>query len=108
RAERALARHPDIPLPASLGAAILASMGERERALRWAARALEIAPDEALTQFNVACVYALLGQADRAIELLEQWVRRANRATRKWIVIDSDFDRIRDHPRFQQLLAQHQ
>jgi len=104
RAERALAAHPDIPSPAALGATALAAIGERPQALEWAARALLIAPDDPLTQYNVACVYALLAEHEQAIDLLEQWSANTNQVTRKWLVNDSDFDGIRQHPRFQQLL----
>nr|MBA3519694.1 tetratricopeptide repeat protein [Hyphomicrobiales bacterium] len=51
RAERALAAHPDVLLPASLGAAGLAWLGESARAIEWASRALTIAPDDPLTQY---------------------------------------------------------
>jgi adenylate cyclase len=105
RAERALAAHPGISLPAAIGASTLAALGERGRALEWAQRALAIDPDDPLTQYNVACVHALIGNADRAIDLLEQWSARANRATRRWLVNDTDFDGIREMPRFRQLLA---
>ena len=104
RAEQALKSHPDIPLPASLGASILAAMGERERALEWAARALAIAPDDPLTHYNVACVYALLHETEKALDLIEPWSERVNKVTRNWLANDTDFDGIRDHPRFKALL----
>jgi adenylate cyclase len=104
RAERALAAHPEIPLPAALSASTLAALAERPQALRWAARALLIAPDDPLTQYNIACVYALVAEHEQAIDLLERWSANTNQATRKWLVNDSDFDDIRQHPRFQQLL----
>jgi adenylate cyclase len=104
RAERALKTHPDIPLPASLGASILAALGERERALEWAARALAIAPDDPLTHYNVACVYALLNETEKALDLIEPWSERVNKVTRNWLANDTDFDSIRDHPRFKALL----
>jgi len=104
RAERALAAHPGISLPAAIGASSLAAIGERERALEWAERALAIGPDDPLTQYNVACVHALIGNADQAIDLLEEWSARANKATRRWLVNDTDFDGIRETLRFRQLL----
>ncbi len=106
RAERALAVNPDIPLAASLGASTLAGMGERLRALEWAARALTIAPDDPLTHYNVACVYSLLGEKEQALDLLEPWSERVNKVTKNWLMNDTDFDGIRDHPRFQKLLEQ--
>ena len=104
RAERALKAHPDIPLAASLGAATLAALGERARALDWAERAMTIAPDDPLTHFNVACTYALLGEPEKAIDLLERWTARVNKVTQRWLVNDTDFNNIRDHPRFKALL----
>ena len=105
RAERSLKAHPDIPLAASLGAATLARLGERTRALDWAERAMTIAPDDPLTHFNVACTYALLGQPEEAIALLEGWTARVNKATQRWLVNDTDFDSLRDIPRFKRLIA---
>jgi adenylate cyclase len=105
-AERALAAHPDVPLAATLGAGALAFLGERERAIAWTARALTIDPDGALTQYNAACNYAILGETEKALGLLERWIAKAHPSTKTWIVRDTDFDGIRNHPRFQVLLAQ--
>ncbi|MET1026129.1 MAG: tetratricopeptide repeat protein [Dongiaceae bacterium] len=55
RAEQELARHPEDPRPAYLGALRLLALGERDRAKEWASRALAIDPDDVLTQYNVAC-----------------------------------------------------
>lgn len=106
RAERELARHPEDPRPAYLGAGGLCTLGEHDRASEWAARALAIDPDDVLTQYNVACFYALSGKAEEAIALLERLLPHANEETRAWVRHDSDFAAIRDDPRFQQLLAQ--
>ncbi len=105
-AERALALHPDVPLAATLGAGALAKLGELERALEWTARALTIDPDGALTQYNAACNYVLLLEVDKALILLERWIAEAHMATKKWLLTDSDFDGIRDHPRFKALITQ--
>ena len=104
RAERALDAHPDIPLAASLGASTFAALGERPQALDWAARALTIAPDDPLTHYNVACVYALLGEEEKALALLEPWSRRVNKVTKNWLMNDTDFDSLREHPRFKLLV----
>jgi adenylate cyclase len=105
RAERALALHPDVPLPAAMGSAALARLGERERALEWAARALTIAPDDPITQYNVACTYAALGETEHAIDLLQHWNERARPETRNWVHHDTDFDSLRSDPRFQTLFG---
>lgn len=104
RAERALKAHPDIPLPASLGSAILAALGQRAQAMGWAERAMTIDPDDPHTQFNVACTYALLDEPDLAVDMLERWASRANKATLQWLRFDTDFSTLHDHPRFQRLL----
>jgi adenylate cyclase len=106
RAERALIRQPDVPLAATLGAGALIRLGERERAREWIARALMIAPDDPLTLYNVACDYALLGELDLALDVLERWKPRANPTTKAWIRHDTDFDSIRENPRFQKFLSE--
>src|SRR5260370_39408239 len=72
-AEKELALHPENPRPAALGAAGLLAIGETERAREWLTRALPIDPDELLTLYNPSCVYAHLGEAERALDLLERF-----------------------------------
>ena len=99
-----MARNPDVPLAATLGAGALARLGERDRALEWMTRALTIAPDDPLTNYNVACDYVLLGDTEKALDLLERWVARAKPGALGWLQHDTDLDPIRDHPRFKPLL----
>jgi adenylate cyclase len=105
-AEKELALHPENPRPAALGAAGLLAIGETERAREWLTRALAIDPDDLLTLYNAACSYAHLGEADRALDLLERFIPLANDLNRAWIKHDSDFDSLRGHPRFQKILEQ--
>ena len=105
-AEKELAMHPENPRPAALGAAGLLAIGETERAREWLARALAIDPDDLLTLYNAACVYAQLGEAEPALDLLERFIPLANDLNRAWIKHDSDFDSLRRHPRFQKILEQ--
>ncbi|WP_169728333.1 TPR end-of-group domain-containing protein [Geminicoccus roseus] len=79
-------------------------MGDAERARYWAARALAIEPDDLHTQYNVACVHSLLGNADEALALLEQVIPRASNDRKAWMAQDPDLDPLRDHPRFKLLL----
>ncbi|MGH8318868.1 MAG: TPR end-of-group domain-containing protein [Steroidobacteraceae bacterium] len=104
RAEQELTLHPENSRPAYLGANCLAMLGERERAKEWLARALAIDPDDALTQYNAACVYSRLGDFESALDLLERWVPHANEETKSWIKVDPDFDALRSHPRYQKAL----
>jgi len=104
RAEQELNVHPENPRPAYLGASALVTLGETDRAKEWLARALAIDPDDALTQYNAACIYARLGEAKAAFDLLEDFIPHANHENKAWIKHDSDFDPLRDHPRYQKIL----
>src|SRR4051812_20960358 len=104
RAERELTNHPDNPRAAYLGAKALVTIGQIDRAKEWLGRSLAIDPDDVLTQYNVACAYTALGEIDAAFDLLERLLPNANHETRAWIKHDSDFDPLRDHPRYQKIL----
>src|SRR6476659_9549211 len=104
RAERELTLHPDNPRPAYLGAAALVTLGQNDRAKEWLARTLAIDPDDILTQYNAACIYSRLGEIDTAFDLLERLLPHPNPETKAWIKHDSDFDPLREHPRYQKIL----
>jgi adenylate cyclase len=104
RAERELLLHPGNPRPAYLGAVGLAVLGELDRAKEWAERALVIDPDDGLTKYNVACVCSLVGEHERAIDLLVDLLPNATWERKNWVKHDSDLDPIRRHPRFPEVL----
>jgi adenylate cyclase len=104
RAEVALQQHPEWSRPAQLGAATLASIGEKELATKWLERALAVDPDDNLTLYNAACTYAQIGDIDRALETLHRWAPNAGMEKKQWLVNDPDFDPLRDDPRFKTLL----
>ena len=104
RAQRELKTHPENARAAVLGAGGLVALGEVSRGREWAARALSIDPDDVLTQYNVACVYALAGEIEQAIDLLEKLLPRANHESKAWFRNDSDLDPVRSHPRYEGLL----
>jgi adenylate cyclase len=105
RAEQELARHPEDPRAAYLGAIGLLVVGEYDRAREWAMRALAIDPDDVLTQYNVACFHALTGESAKAIALLQRLLPQANHETRDWVKYDSDLDAIRTEPDYEKVLA---
>lgn len=100
--EKRLVRHPDDSRALYLGAACLSTLGEGTKARSWAKRALAMDPDDSAVLYNVACVYALLGLDDSAIDCLEQAIRHGFRHW-DWIEHDSDFDTVRSHERFKAL-----
>ncbi len=105
RAERELTLHPENPRAAYFGANALATLGEKDRAKEWAARAVAIDPDDVLIQYNVACVYSLLGDLEQAFDLLERVLPSAGHELKRgWIKHDSDLDPLRSHPRYQKIL----
>lgn len=87
-----------------MGAPALAQLGECERALDWISRALTVGPDDPHTQYNVACAYAMLGEVEPALEMIERWALKANAATKKWLADETEFDSLGSHPRFQALV----
>ncbi|CAN5393946.1 adenylate/guanylate cyclase domain-containing protein [soil metagenome] len=106
RVERALSLHPENSDPAQLGAIAFAALGDKERARQWAERALAIDPNDPNAQYNAACVYSLIGEFDRSIDLLETCLPPSSINSKLWFKNDSDFDPIRTHPRYRKLLDQ--
>jgi TolB-like protein/Flp pilus assembly protein TadD len=102
-AEKHLELNPDDARALYLSAGALMQLGERQRALEWAGRALALDPEDSGVLYNVACVYALGGQADEAIGCLEKAVQNGF-GHRAWLENDSDFDSLRADPRFKGLL----
>jgi adenylate cyclase len=102
--ERELQKHPEHANAAALGACALARLGETARAKDWASLALSLEPADLLTLYNTACAYALMGEAEAAIDLLERTVPRIRGRLRTRVRHDSDLDSLRSHPRFQALL----
>ena len=104
RAEHELNVHPENSGPAQLGALALAHLGERDRAMEWAARAMAIDPDDLLALYNIACTYSQMGELDAAIDVLEKVLPHRSPEQILWFSKDSDLDPLRNHPRFQKLL----
>jgi adenylate cyclase len=104
RAERALELNPNDARALSLTPGFLMENGQTDRAQEWLERGLTLHPNDMSTLINGACMYARAGKKERALDLLEkafssQWGQR------DWIEHDSDYDSLRDDPRFQRLLA---
>jgi adenylate cyclase len=96
--------HPDDTRAWTMGASVLAELGEPERAAEWVARALAVDADEPIIEYNAACVYTALGKRDEAIACLEASVGQGG-LSRDWIANDPDLDPLRGDPRFAGLVA---
>jgi adenylate cyclase len=104
RAEELLKLHPENSRPAQLGAAALASLGEKDKALKWLERVMLIDPNDNNARYNAACTYAQLGEIDRAMDMLVDWSEHCGAEQEMWFLQDSDLDPVRDNPRYPSLL----
>ena len=96
--------NPDDPRALYLGAAACIELGQREKGLSWARRALASDPEEPNVLYNVACAFATAGESEEGVELLEKAVAAGFRY-KAWLENDTDFESLREHPRFVALLA---
>jgi adenylate cyclase len=99
RARRHLEDYPDNPRPWYLGAAAFLVLEQPDEARRWAAAALAIAPEDRSTRYNVACFFALTGETEKALDLLEDSI-----VARSWIENDPELESLRNHPRYRALI----
>ncbi|MHC4470234.1 MAG: tetratricopeptide repeat protein [Planctomycetota bacterium] len=96
--------HPDDARAYYLGACAHGMLGDGEKALEWAGRALVMGPAEPSVLYNVACLYSLQGKLEEAIDCLEKAVANGF-AHKEWIENDTDFAPLRDSPRYMELLS---
>jgi serine/threonine protein kinase/tetratricopeptide (TPR) repeat protein len=105
--ERHLELNPEDTRALSLGAAQLSQIRDpaaRVKALDWANRALAVDPEDSGMLYNLACVYARLGETEQALSSLEKAVQFGF-GLKGWIENDPDLSSLRAEPRFLVLLA---
>ena len=91
----------------------LAHLGEKEAAIAEAKRATELLPESAdafegpTMTSALAEVYALTGENAKAIELLDGLLNRPSGVTVASLRVDPAMDRLRDDPKFQELLQKY-
>ncbi len=103
--EEHLKLDPDDSRAYYMGASCWASVFRPDMARQWIKRALELDPDDAVVRYGVGCNYARLGDVEDALDNLERAVKLGF-GYREWIVNDSDWLDLRDHPRFLAVLAE--
>ena len=96
--------HPDDARALYLGASSLIQLGDIDGGLKWAARATAMDPDNPSVLYNVACVYAQVGEIEKAIDCLEDSIT-TGMGQKEWIEQDPALDSLRENPRFQELVA---
>ena len=100
-AENYLSLNPDDALARSRVANDLIALGETEKGLEYAERAYAIRPNNC--RYNVACANMVAGNTERALDLLEEHARLGG-VHADWAENDSDWESVRDLPRFKAIL----
>jgi adenylate cyclase len=99
-----LLQNPDDARARMYYAVVLAEMNRKEEALREGTKALEVSPDDGMMLYNCACLYARLGETDKAIETLRGAMAKGY-ADDGWLAHDPDLDGLRGQPAFVALMA---
>ena len=104
RYESVLGQRPNNADGIALGAALLVFLGENAKAVEWAKRAIVLDSESYSVRYNVACVHAVVGNPDAALECLEYIYSRVPRA-RRWLLgtvkHDVQLKSLRDRSDFQ-------
>lgn len=101
--DRHIRMNPDDARALAFGAIGMVEQGDCAHAVERIERALEASGDEPFMLYNAACVYAMLDDRPRALNLLERAVA-LGWGDRAWILHDSDLALLRDEPRFVALM----
>jgi adenylate cyclase len=82
-----------------------AILGEKEKTREWIGRAMLVDPDNLNMRYNFACVLAIMGDKEAALKMLQSVLSLAGAYQIRVAETDTDFDSIRDDPRFQRMLT---
>jgi adenylate cyclase len=105
RIEKVIALQPDHSRAIGFGVGLLATLGEKERAREWVLRGQLLDPRNVIMLYNFACAMVQLRDRETAFELLQSFMTQVHAGLLRWLESDSDFDPIRDDPRFGAMLA---
>jgi adenylate cyclase len=107
RTEKVLQQDRSNSAALGYGCIALALLGQAERSRDWMERALLIEPDSPNLRYNFACVLAIhIKDAEGAVDMLGPFFATASASFIKHAKIDPDLDPVREHPRFQAMLAE--
>jgi len=97
--------HPDDVTATYVGAMAYYHLDKIKEAKSWAELALDLAIEDNRQIYNLACLFSLLGEIDRAIDLVARVLQLGCSDSKiKWIrYVDNDLKNIRARERFQKL-----
>ena len=98
-----LLRHPDGSRARMFFAIALCDSGKHQEAIREGKAAMDSSPGDSVMLYNGACLYARLGEPERAVAALKQAIALGV-VNYGWMENDPDLDSIRDNPEFQALM----
>ncbi len=98
-----LAQHPEDTYRRMAYAVTLAKLNKLEEAKSEGEKALELSPNDAIMMYYGACLYARLGDKQRAVELITDSVNNGYENF-EWIKRDPDFNSIRNEPGYKKLI----
>ncbi|MGA9796532.1 MAG: tetratricopeptide repeat protein [Rhizomicrobium sp.] len=106
RTEKIIAQDPNNGSAMGFAIDSLATLGEVDRAKEMMKRALLLDPDNTNMSYNLACMTLVqLRDPDACLDMLEPLFQKVSRSLLNWGMTDADLDAIRDHPRFQAMIA---
>jgi non-specific serine/threonine protein kinase len=105
--EKHVEQYPEDSRAYQLGALALARLGERDKGLEWARKAVSMDPHNPVLLYNVSCFFSVAGEPEEAIGYLRRAIDGMveDATIRQWAETDPDFDPIRSDPRFQEILG---
>jgi adenylate cyclase len=105
RSERHLAINPGDTRAWGLGACNIGELGDTERGEEWLNKMLGLASNDVGSLHLAACFYGARGDVEKTIHFLERRLKVGD-AYIAWMDNDTDFDCVRDDPRFKTMIEQ--
>jgi serine/threonine protein kinase/Flp pilus assembly protein TadD len=100
---RYLSQHPDDPRAYIFYAQTLAKVKQVEKAKEMGNRAYELAPNDALMLYNLACLFSRLEEKETAVDYFRKALESGYQ-NYEWVKRDTDFDNIRNEPGYIELM----
>jgi adenylate cyclase len=106
RTEKIVAHEPNNGSAISVFVAALATLGEGDRATAAAKRAALLDPDNQNMRYNLVCtLIGILHRVDEGLDMIEKLFAEITPDGLNWAKVDTDFDLVRENPRFVAMLA---